>query len=115
MNPFYRYILLLVNLVVLGAAVETTKGWFLMEDIKRELSSTDAFHINRWLHEGIGAIETITMARIDDFFIYTSICLGSYWLVFGARGSLKYGAEEDSYALLLAFPAILVLAVLEVK
>lgn len=107
--------MVLVNLVVGGTMWETMRGWMLMEDIKRELSNSDQFHINRWLKNGIGPIETITIARIDDFFVYTSLCLCLYWVIFGLRVSWKYGAEEDLYCLLLGFPAILVLGLVEVR
>ena len=107
--------MVLVNLVVGGTMWVTMRGWMLMEGIKRELSSSDHFHINQWLKNGIGPIETVTIARIDDFFVDTSIFLCFYWVVFGIRVSWKYGAEEDLYCLLLAFPAILVLAIIEVS
>jgi len=109
-----RYFLVVVNLCVLGALVETAKGWVMMETIKRELSRSDQFHINRWLKHGIGPIETITIAKMDDFFEYTSLCLFFYWVVFGFRVCLNYGAEKDLYCLLLAFPAIVVLALVEI-
>ena len=115
LSVFSRYFMVLVNLVVGGTMWVTMMGWMLMEGIKRELSSSDHFHINQWLKNGIGPIETVTIARIDDFFVDTSIFLCFYWVVFGLRVSWKYGAEEDLYCLLLAFPAILLLAIIEVS
>ena len=38
-----------------------------------------------------------------------------YWMIFGVRVSYNYGGHNDLYAVVLAFPALIVLAGVEVN
>jgi len=109
-----RYVLLTLNLIVAAATIEIMTGWWMIENIKREVSRSEKFHINGWLEHKINAIETVSIAKADDFFAYTSLILFFYWVIIGVKVCKNYGAEKDLYGLLLAFPALCVLALFEV-